>query len=62
MAWLDKATREPIGLAYDGESFHDRDLTSFLATVTMLREAGYNIPQFVFDSIKEEMAEEEDSK
>lgn len=56
--WLSTAKREPIGLPYDGESFHDPDLESFLATVTMLRDAGYHVPTYVFDAIWEEMVDE----
>jgi hypothetical protein len=57
-AWLATAKREPIGLPYDGESFHDPNLESFLATVTMLRDAGYHVPTYVFDAIWEEMVDE----
>jgi hypothetical protein len=58
MEWLSTAQREPIGLPYDGESFDDPDLESFLATVTMLRDAGYHVPPHVFDAIWEEMLDE----
>lgn len=56
--WLSTAKREPIGLPYDGQSFHDPDLQSFLATVTMLKDAGYHVPTYLFDAIREEMIEE----
>jgi hypothetical protein len=55
MKWLETAERTPIGLPYDGESFHDPDLPSLLTRLTILRQAGYNVPDFVFDSIKKEM-------
>lgn len=49
----------PIGLSYDGHSFHDPDLESFLERVTMLRDAGYRVPDYVFDAIKEEMKDDQ---
>ena len=58
MEWLNTAERKDIGGPYDGESFNDPDLASFLARVTMLRDAGYNVPEYVFDAINDEMAEE----
>ena len=45
----------PLGLPYDGQSFNDPDLESFLARVTMLRDAGYRVPDYVFEAIKEDM-------
>ena len=57
MAFLDKAERVPIGLAHDGESYNDTTLTEFRQRLVMLREAGYNIPSHVFESIDEEMME-----
>lgn len=56
MAFLDKAERRPIGLPHDGETFNDPDLASFLERVTELRKIGYNVPDYVFDEIREEMA------
>lgn len=56
MRFLDTAERQPIGLPFDGESFNDPDLESFLQRVTDLREVGYNVPDHVFDEIREEMA------
>ncbi|MDP9203477.1 MAG: hypothetical protein M3P26_16340 [Gemmatimonadota bacterium] len=56
MAFLDTAERRPIGLPHDGATFHDPDLASFLSRVTELRKIGYNVPDYVFDEIREEMA------
>lgn len=49
---------EPIGLPHDGATFRDGTLEDFLATLLMLREAGYRFGDYVLDSVREEMAEE----
>ena len=46
---------EPIGLAHDGASFNDPDLQSFQEMLLMLREAGYNFPDYVLNAIQEEI-------
>lgn len=38
-----------------GETYNDCTLTSFRARLTTLRAAGYDIPEFVFDRIDEEI-------
>lgn len=48
----------PIGLGYDGRTFTDDTLEEFLATVTILRQTGYRVPDYVFDAIKEEMKDD----
>lgn len=55
--WLETAKREPIGLAHDGETFNDPDLASFLKRLTGLRSLGYNVPEDVLRSLREEIAE-----
>lgn len=55
LKFLETAERRPIGLPHDGESFNDPDLPSFLKRVTDLRAMGYNIPDYVFDEIQEEL-------
>lgn len=62
MAWLDGAERKPIGLPYDGQAFTDPDLESFLRTLTMLKDAGYNVPQYVFDEVRDEIKTEMNHK
>lgn len=57
MEWLRTAERRPIGLAHDGKSFDDPDRESFLKTLLMLKEAGYNVPQYVIDEVSEEIAQ-----
>jgi hypothetical protein len=56
MAFLETAERKDIGLPHDGETFSDPDLESFLARVTSLRDMGYHVPDFVIESIKDEIA------
>lgn len=56
MGFLETARHRPIGLPFDGESFNDPDLKSFLQRITDLRTVGYNVPDYVFDEIREEMA------
>lgn len=58
MAALETVERAPITLHYAGESLHDDTLEQFRATLSSLRELGYNVPQFVFDAIDEEIAEQ----
>lgn len=57
MDFLDTAEREPIGLPFDGESFYDPDLTSFLARLIMLRDAGYNVPDHVIADVQDEISQ-----
>lgn len=59
MDFLDTAERAPIGLPHDGESFCDSTPEDFLQTLTMLQEAGYNVPQYAFDTVREEIAEQD---
>ena len=57
-AFLETASREPIGLTRDGESFDDPDLESLIERLISLRDEGYNVPSWVFDILAEELAEE----
>lgn len=59
---LEAIPLEPIGLAHDGESFNDPDLESFRDRLAMLREAGYKLPDYVFEAIAEEIAERDDDE
>ena len=58
MAWLTTAKREPIGLPFDGESFNDPDLESFLARLLNLAEAGYHFPASVIKTVRDELQEQ----
>lgn len=55
-AYLDIASRVPIGLPYDGESFSDTDLEGFLERLLDLRALGYRFPEYVLDVVREEIA------
>jgi len=55
MDWLETAEYEPIGLPHDEESFNDPDLESFLERLLYLREVRYNFPDYVVETVKEEI-------
>lgn len=54
MAWVEKAERKPIGLPYDGESFNDPTAGDTADRLQMLKDAGYNVPQYAIDQLREE--------
>jgi len=58
MRFLQTCERKPIGLPYDGQSFNDSDLESFLERLLHLREVGYKFPDRVIDAVKEELNEQ----
>lgn len=58
-AFIKTAQREPITLPHAGESFTCPDLESFEARLRMLRELGYNVPDYVFEEIAQDKAAEE---
>ena len=52
--WIDDyAIRKPIGLPYDGQSFYHNNKEDIRLTLEMLKKAGYNFPEYVFDYIEE---------
>lgn len=53
--WMDKAERKNIELPYAGESFTCPDLETFLEQMIELKTVGYNFPDGVLETIKEEM-------
>lgn len=55
--WLREVedNRVQIGLPYDGQSFNDPDLPSFLARVKHLKAVGYRVPDRVIREIEEEI-------
>ena len=60
LAFLESASRKPIGLAHDGETFNDPDLESFLDRLTALRALGYHVPDSAFAAVKDEMRESQE--
>lgn len=58
LAWARDAQSVKIGLPHDGETFNDPDAASTADRLQMLKEAGYNVPQYAIDSLRLEAAEE----
>lgn len=57
--WFKENTEyKDIGLAYDGETFNSSDKEELVSILTMLREAGYNFPDYVFEYASEWEPEE----
>jgi hypothetical protein len=54
--FLETAEREFIDLPFAGESLHCDTLQEFKEKMLMLREIGYNFPDYVLETIEEEMA------
>jgi len=54
---LDRSEMQPIGLPHDGATFNDDTPQEFLATLLMLREAGYRFPDYVLGRVREEIAD-----
>lgn len=52
--FFDNCTREPIGLPHDGEDFDCTGLDELEQTLKMLKDAGYIVPDWVFETIDEE--------
>lgn len=55
-AFLSTAKREPIGLPFAGQSFNLPTLDDFLEKLIELRGLGYNFPDYVLESVREEIA------
>lgn len=53
--FLDTAERKTIGLPYDGETFCDATLEEFLTTLNVLKDVGYVFPDYVIESVQEEI-------
>ena len=55
MDWLkDGAIRENIGLEFDGKSFNVETATSMGNELQLLKNMGYNVPQYVIETLWEE--------
>lgn len=59
---VDKAELVNIGLPYDGKTFNDPDLKSFLERVKYLKDVGYNVPNYVLERIEKEIEDEYDQQ
>ena len=56
--WLDKsAIREDIGLEHDGKTFSCDMPGDMAETLIMLKEMGYQVPQYAIDALWEEQTE-----
>lgn len=55
MKFLEHAEYNNIGLPYDGQSFNDPTLETFLARLLNLKKAGYNVPDYTINEVKKEM-------
>lgn len=53
-AWLDQAQMVDIGLPHDGARFNDDTAGDCANTLEMLRAAGYWVPQYAIDSLRED--------
>lgn len=58
LSMVGESPKVEIGLPYDGESFTDGTLEEFKTTVQMLKDAGYRVPDYVFERIDEEIADD----
>ena len=55
MDWLkDSAIREEIGLEFDGQTFNVETATSMGNELQLLKNMGYNVPQYVIETLWEE--------
>lgn len=57
MSVVEVAESKPIGGIYDGQTFVCDTAQATLDKLKDIKEHGYNVPQFVFDSLQEEINE-----
>lgn len=48
---LENIESKPIGLEHDGETFNDPDARSCADRLIILRNCGYNVPQYAIDAL-----------
>jgi hypothetical protein len=53
---IERSTTQPIGLPHDGESYTDPTATACADRLERLRDAGYRVPRFAIDALREEDA------
>jgi hypothetical protein len=58
MTAVEAAERVPINGPHDGKSFTFGTVQGLFFCLKGLQDAGYHVPQFVFEAIEEEMNEE----
>jgi hypothetical protein len=51
---IDRAERVYIGLPYDGECFNDPSPGACADRLEMLQRAGYTVPQYAIDALRDE--------
>lgn len=51
---IDASELVAIGLPHDGERFNDPTPGAAADTLTMLRDAGYHVPQYAIDQLRKE--------
>lgn len=63
-AWhrIHEFTHHKIGLEFDGQSFTHENPGACADNLEVLKQAGYNVPQYVIDDLWEEYEEAECSK
>ena len=58
---INEAKREPIGLPHDGETFVDATLEDMLERAESLRAAGYKVPDYALESMRDEIEADRDA-
>lgn len=55
MDFVRSAKHAPIGLPHDGETFNEPDIPATIARLLELRAAGYIVPEYALEALREEM-------
>jgi hypothetical protein len=55
--FLKTAQVAPLGLPFDGECFNDETISELKERLVKLKECGYRIPDYVFQTIDDEIVE-----
>ncbi|MFK3945642.1 hypothetical protein [Pseudomonas fulva] len=51
---VDKATRVPLGLQFDGQDFIEQTASACADRLVLIQAAGYRVPQCVINALREE--------
>lgn len=57
MDWYKTCTYAPLNLPYDGQTFDDDGPAEMVETLLMLRAAGYHVPEYAIEALREEASE-----